>query len=250
MREGRSGSGAFFPRSAEARLTLVSEVKGMRHRRSVPTYSGSVSRNCNWLHRAGDGALRRRSIKLLFAGSAFRVSVSGLVLCLNGGRRARPGHVVRDRGSPPWPHPRRCAARFLLSTTASTADHPMDAIFRERRAGQGLCASAAARRGRPLPGWRFRTRWIIGREPLVICPDHLPGSRSCGGRDVLRDRPQKRRHLAGNCGNDQRTLFADGGEPTVTGAQANLRLPGDCANRFRQPLEPACKVWLTRAGYR
>lgn len=73
------------------------------------------------LHRAGDGALRRRSIKLLFAGSAFRVSVSGLVLCLNGGRRAQPGHVVRDRGSPPWLHPRRCAAlRFLLST-ASTA---------------------------------------------------------------------------------------------------------------------------------
>src|SRR6516162_8063744 len=66
----------------------------------------------------------------------------------------------------------------------------------------------------------------------------LPGSRSCGGRDVLRDRPQKRRHLAGNCGNDQRTLFADGGEPTVTGAQASLRLPGDFANRFGQPLEP------------
>src|SRR6516165_6937152 len=88
-----------------------------RQRPSVPTDSGSVSRNGNWLHRVGDGALRRRSIKLLFAGSAFRVSVSGLVLCLNGGRRAQPGHVVRDRGSPPWLHPRRCAAlRFLLST--------------------------------------------------------------------------------------------------------------------------------------
>jgi hypothetical protein len=85
---------------------------------------------------------------------------------------------------------------------------------------------------------RSRTRWIIGREPLVFCPDHLPGSRSCGGRDVLRDRPQKRRHLAGNCGNDQRTLFAGGGEPTVTGAQANLCLPGNLANRFWQPLEP------------
>jgi hypothetical protein len=36
----------------------------------------------------------------------------------------------------------------------------------------------------------------------------------------------------------QRTLFAGGGEPTVTGAQANLRLPGDGANRFGQPLEP------------
>jgi len=122
---------------------------------------------------------------------------------------------------------------LVLSTTASTADHPMDAIFRERRGG--LKAFARQQRplgGRPFPGWRSRTRWIIGREPLVICPDHLPGSRLCGRRDVLRDRPQKRRHLAGNCGNNQWTLFADGGEPTVTGAQASLRLPGDFANRF------------------
>src|SRR5215469_17695564 len=56
--------------------------------------AGSVSRKCVLtiivLHRAGDRALRRRSIKLLFAGSAFRVSVSGLVLGLNGGRRAQP----------------------------------------------------------------------------------------------------------------------------------------------------------------
>src|SRR5215472_7553168 len=91
--------------------------------------AGSASRKCVLtiivLHRAGDRALRRRSIKLLFAGSAFRVSVSGLVLGLNGGRRAQPGHVVKDRGSPPWLHPRRCAAwgflRFRLGTTASTA---------------------------------------------------------------------------------------------------------------------------------
>src|SRR5215468_8921176 len=102
--------------------------QGTRQRSGVPTDSGSVSRNCNWLHRVGDGALRRRSIKLLFAGSAFRVSVSGLVLCLNGGRRAQPGHVVRDRGSPPWLHPRRCAAlRFLLSTP-STAGSAMTVI--------------------------------------------------------------------------------------------------------------------------
>jgi hypothetical protein len=134
--------GAFRRRSPNSYV----RSQGTRQRPSVPTDSGSVSRNCNWLHRAGDGALRRRSIKLLFAGSAFRVSVSGLVLCLKGGRRAQPGRVVRDRGSPPWLHPRRCAAlRFLLST-ASTADHPMDAISRERRAGQGLRASAAARR--------------------------------------------------------------------------------------------------------
>ena len=112
--------------------------QGTRQRLSVPTDSGSVSGNCNWLQMVGDGALRRRSIKLLFAGSAFRVSVSGLVLCLNGGRRAQPGHVVRDRGSPPWLHPRRCAAlRFLLST-ASTAG-----------SSDGCDLSRAPRRSRP-----------------------------------------------------------------------------------------------------
>src|SRR6516225_7273405 len=84
--------------------------------------AGLVSRKCVLtiivLHRAGDRALRRRSIKLLFAGSAFRVSVSGLVLGLNGGRRAQPGHVVKDRGSPPWLHPRRCAAWGLPAVSA------------------------------------------------------------------------------------------------------------------------------------
>ena len=118
--------------------------QGTRQRLSVPTDSGSVSRNCNWLHRVGDGALRRRSITLLFAGSAFRVSVSGLVLCLNGGRRAQPGHVVRDRGSPPWLHPRRCAAlRFLLST-ASTAGSSDGCDLSRAPRRSGLRASAAA----------------------------------------------------------------------------------------------------------
>ena len=110
--------------------------------------AGSVSRKCVLtiivLHRAGDRALRRRSIKLLFAGSAFRVSVSGLVLGLNGGRRAQPGHVVKDRGSPPWLHPRRCAAWGLPAVSAGhdgldCGNHPMDVIFRER-----------PRRSRPL----------------------------------------------------------------------------------------------------
>ena len=96
-------------RLGEDPLTLMSEVKGRGSALAFRLTAGRIS-NCNWLHRVGDGALRRRSIKLLFAGSAFRVSVSGLVLCLNGGRRAQPGHVVRDRGSPPWLHPRRCAA--------------------------------------------------------------------------------------------------------------------------------------------
>src|SRR6516165_8441419 len=131
-----------------------------------------------------------------------------------------------------------------LCSLAVSAEHGLHCwIIRWMRSLESAAPAWPSRvssglQGRPLPGWRSRTRWIIGREPLVFCPDHLPGSRSCGGRDVLRDGPQKRRHLAGNCGNDQRTLFAGGGEPTVTGAQGNLRLPGDCANRFGQTLEP------------
>src|SRR6266566_3845563 len=68
------------------------------------------------LHRAGDGALRRPVDQALIRGlgTAFRVFVSGLVLCLEGGRRAEPGHVASDRSSPPWLHPRRCAAAGLL----------------------------------------------------------------------------------------------------------------------------------------
>ena len=134
--------------------------QGTRQRLSVPTDSGSVSGNCNWLQMVGDGALRRRSIKLLFAGSAFRVSVSGLVLCLNGGRRAQPGHVVRDRGSPPWLHPRRCAAlRFLLST-ASTAG-----------SSDGCDLSRAPRRSRPSRvSSGLQGGWATGYPTQVVGP--------------------------------------------------------------------------------
>jgi hypothetical protein len=56
-----------------------------------------------------DGALRRSVDQALIRGlgTAFRVFVSGLVLCLEGGRRVQPGPVASDRNSPPWLHPRR-----------------------------------------------------------------------------------------------------------------------------------------------
>src|SRR6516162_9597653 len=120
-----------------------------------------------------------------------------------------------------------------LCSLAVSAEHGLDCwIIRWMRSLE----SAA-------PVWPSRVSSGLQGRPL-------PGSRSCGGRDVLRDGPQKRRHLAGNCGNDLRTLFAGGGEPTVTGAQANLRLPGDARTVLGSPSSRACKVWLTRAGYR
>src|SRR6516162_7158811 len=113
----------------------------------------------------------------------------------------------------------------------------MDAISRERRAGL-----AFARQQRPA-GSAF-TGVVLSNtldnrsRATCVLSGSFAGLAIMRRARRVRDRPQKRRHLAGNCGNDQRTLFAGGGEPTVTGAQANLRLPGDCANRFGQSLEP------------
>src|SRR3981189_2956979 len=57
-------------------------------------------------------------------GTAFRVFVSGLVLCLEGGRRAEPGRGASDRSSPSVaPSPALCSRAWScgcgLSTTAS-----------------------------------------------------------------------------------------------------------------------------------
>src|SRR5258707_14128465 len=74
-------------------------------------------------------------------GTAFRVFVSGLVLCLEGGRRAQPGHVASDRSSPPWLHPRRCAAEPGPAVAVSALRPllcflPIDPRCRELRPGQ------------------------------------------------------------------------------------------------------------------
>ena len=97
---------------------------------SVPTDSASVSRNCNWLHRAGDRALRRRSIKLLFAGLRLPCFRLGARPWSERRASAQPGHVVKDRGSPPWLHPRRYAAWGLPAVSAGhdgldCGNHPM-----------------------------------------------------------------------------------------------------------------------------
>jgi hypothetical protein len=73
------------------------------------------------LHRAGDGALRRPVDQALIRGlgTAFRVFVSGLVLCLEGGRRAEPGRVALLHGSDQQPgevrsaHPHSWEANIL-----------------------------------------------------------------------------------------------------------------------------------------
>ena len=137
-------------RSGGGRLTLMSGVNGRGSGQRWPTDGGWAVFDCSCAAQGRRWSAETTVDQALIRGlgTAFRVFVSGLVLCLEGGRRAQPGHVVRDRGSPPWLHPRRCAARLVLSTTASTADHPMDAIFRERRGG----LKAFARQQRPLGG--------------------------------------------------------------------------------------------------
>jgi hypothetical protein len=55
---------------------------------------------------------------------------------------------------------------------------------------------------------------------------------------VLADRPQKSGHLASNGGDDDsRPLLADRCKPAIPTTQANLGLPGDIANWFRNPLQ-------------
>ena len=114
----------------------------------------------------------------------------------------------------------------------------MDAISREHCAGL-----AFARQQRPAGS-------AVTGVALSNTPDNRTESQLClsgsfAGLAIMRrarrvarwptETPPSRGQL---CGNDQRTPFAGGGEPTGTGAQANLRLPGDGANRFGQPLEP------------
>src|SRR5215831_13235631 len=114
---------------------------------SVPTDSGSVSRNCNWLHRAGDRALRRRSIKLLFAGfrlPCFRLGASPL-------SERRASGVARPR-SQGQEFPTVAPSPALCSTVCAEHD-VLDCgsfdgcdLSRAPRRSQGLRASAAALR--------------------------------------------------------------------------------------------------------
>ena len=55
-----------------------------------------------------------------------------------------------------------------------------------------------------------------------------------GWRDLAADRPQERRHLAGDGSDDDGPLLAGCIEPTITAAQPDLGLPGDVADRLWQ----------------
>ena len=114
----------------------------------------------------------------------------------------------------------------------------MDAIFRERRAGQGLRASAAARRGFALTGVVLSNTLDNRRRAIVICPDHLPGSRFAAGATCCAIAHRNAAISRAIAAMTNGRFLPAAVRPTVTGAQANLRLPGDCANRFGQPLEP------------
>ena len=121
------------------------------------------------LHRAGGGALRRSVDQALIRGlgTAFRVFVSGLVLCLEGGRRAQPGHVASDRNSPPWLPPGAVQPSGLLRLW-SEHDGLSSGIIRWMPPFESAAPVKAFSRvsggpqGRPLPGRGSRTHSIIG----------------------------------------------------------------------------------------
>src|ERR1700760_2133428 len=63
------------------------------------------------LHRAGDGAVDDgRSGSYPRVGYRIPCVRPGAFLGLEDGRQVLPGHITSDGSSPPWPHPRRCAA--------------------------------------------------------------------------------------------------------------------------------------------
>jgi hypothetical protein len=58
---------------------------------------------------------------------------------------------------------------------------------------------------------------------------------SGSGSDVLADGPQKSSHLTSNGGGNDGSFLANRCKPAKPTTQANLGLPGDVTNRFRNP---------------
>src|SRR6266851_4332496 len=106
--------------------------------------------------------------------------------------------------------------------------------------GLGTCVGSAIRQ-------------IVDARVLLTAtaPPALPGSRmsygssapplnrimlvfrsTCRHRDMLGDGPNKARQFAGDRSSDDIGRLAGAGKPAITGAQAQLRLPGDLADRL------------------
>src|SRR5512144_3410749 len=56
--------------------------------------------------------------------------------------------------------------------------------------------------------------------------------------DVMPDGPEKRRHFAGDRGDDHRRLLAGRDQPAIAGAETDLSLPGNVTDGLRQSCEP------------
>jgi hypothetical protein len=90
-----------------SRLALMSGVNDFGRRKAAEQETGVGLGSGRGLHSAGYGALETTVDQALIRGlnTAFRVFVSGLIRCLEGGRRAEPGHVASSgvplRGSIP-----------------------------------------------------------------------------------------------------------------------------------------------------
>ena len=61
---------------------------------------------------------------------------------------------------------------------------------------------------------------------------------ACHHRDMPGDRPDKARQFTGNRSGDDIGRLASAGEPAIAGAQPQLRLPGDLADRLGLALLP------------
>lgn len=134
------------------------------------------------LHRAGGGALETTVDQALIRGlgTAFRGCVSGLSSCLESGRRAAPGHITSDGGSPSVaPSPALCSGvRFgAWWRRPWVCLHPIAALCsRAPSRSRPLAAAAAARRA-GLDGGGGLSNILQDRMPAacgVLSPSLAP----------------------------------------------------------------------------
>src|SRR5450432_3532069 len=88
------------------------------------------------------------------------------------------------------------------------------------------------------------TRVLHRALPPTVDADLFPDAMLGDGTDLrlARNRPKKADHLPRNCGRHDDLGLARRCEPTIAGAEPDLRFPGDVADDLRKSLEPVVQL--------
>ena len=79
-----------------------------------------------------------------------------------------------------------------------------------------------------------RIAWNAATTGAIVQSGTISTRAASSRGDLMGDRPEERRHFPGDGGGDDSSPFAPCDELAVATAEAQLRLPGDVAHRFRQ----------------